>query len=287
MPVRKIYIDSRFRDVNTNSTNTNFKYSLPQLIYTEKDTVMYIDDIIIPFSTTPITKYNNKLYVTTKLLDDVDSYNSYIIELDTDLNYTGELLKDELQIKMNNVLSSTLYNNPIAVIYNVNTNTISIKSLYANFSFYILTDEDLINRKEWHGINYNNNINLLNSINEILVNTIPKTEYYTDVNEYTTKYINLYPIKNFYLRSSSLSSGDTISMKQDNDIIKKIPVNVPYNGVIINNAFIFNDYISVSKKTISALDFKLTDAYGNVVDLQGSHISFTIILSIVPGSSDN
>ena len=46
---KKIYIDSKFRSSDSNSSS-DFKYELPETMSFKEDTVVYIDDICIPHS---------------------------------------------------------------------------------------------------------------------------------------------------------------------------------------------------------------------------------------------
>ena len=59
---KKIYIDSKFRTSDSNSSSA-FKYELPETMSFQENTVFYLDDICIPHSwTTVIENINDKLY---------------------------------------------------------------------------------------------------------------------------------------------------------------------------------------------------------------------------------
>jgi hypothetical protein len=88
-------------------------------------------------------------------------------------------------------------------------------------------------------------------------------------------------VHNIYLKSSSLGSFDAITLKGETDVIKKIPVSAGFGYSIIDSTDLPNDFISVSKSLWSMLDFKLTDTYGNIIPLHGSHISFSITMKIM------
>jgi hypothetical protein len=61
LPVRKIYIDSRFKTSNSKS-NSDFKYELLESVSLPNKCVMYMDDVIIPVSWVNVDERNNKLY---------------------------------------------------------------------------------------------------------------------------------------------------------------------------------------------------------------------------------
>ena len=68
-------------------------------------------------------------------------------------------------------------------------------------------------------------------------------------------------------------------MAGNSSIIKKIPVNVPYLGVINDNEISNFDYIDVSGKILRRLQFRLTDHLNQIVELNGVDISFALTFS--------
>ena len=48
-----------------------------------------------------------------------------------------------------------------------------------------------------------------------------------------------------------------------------------HDSVVVNH-----DWINVSKQQLKLLEFKITDAYGNVVDIRGIHVSLSLIFMI-------
>ena len=49
--------------------------------------------------------------------------------------------------------------------------------------------------------------------------------------------------------------------------------------MIFYQAVIGLDYIDVSRQTLSRLEFNLTDVYGNNINLNGNHWSFSLIFA--------
>ena len=63
LPVKKIYIDSRFK-TNDSVSSSNFKIDLKQTLLFPPNSVFYIDDISIPHSWYTVEEnVNDKLYI--------------------------------------------------------------------------------------------------------------------------------------------------------------------------------------------------------------------------------
>ena len=90
--------------------------------------------------------------------------------------------------------------------------------------------------------------------------------------------MNLATLKSIYLFCSELSSNDTTSNFQQNNIIKKIVLNSAQNEVNITQSANDLDYIILGKRVLKTLNFRLCDKFGTVLDLHGHSMSFTITL---------
>ena len=62
LPIKKVYIDSRFKTKNS-ASHSHFKYELVESLQLPDNTVCYIDDVIIPHSYFIFDSNNNLLYV--------------------------------------------------------------------------------------------------------------------------------------------------------------------------------------------------------------------------------
>ena len=65
-------------------------------------------------------------------------------------------------------------------------------------------------------------------------------------------------------------------MAGNSSIIKKIPVNVPYLGVMNDNELSNADYVDVSGKLFRRLNFHLSDHLNQNINLNGVDVSFTL-----------
>ena len=138
--------------------------------------------------------------------------------------------------------------------------------------FEILTDEQALALayQDIGGITYP-----LNSINAIFQNDVPMVVG-TD-NTYKTNYLDLLPIRNLYLISNTLGNHNSMSINGEWGILNKIPVSSGYNKLIYDQTVIGMDYLDCLGQTLSRIDFKVKDHEGNIVNLHGNHISFSII----------
>lgn len=117
---------------------------------------------------------------------------------------------------------------------------------------------------------------ILSSINRVIGNTTPATDAYTNVAPYTTNFIDLTPVKNVYLHCNEISNFNQLTVAGNSSIIKKVPVNVPYLGVVNDNELSSVDYIDVSGKMLRRLNFRLSDHLNQNINLNGVDISFTL-----------
>ena len=159
-------------------------------------------------------------------------------------------------------------------IYAVSTNKITIKLLAVfAFPFRIYTDVEL---KQ-----------IAPSLVGRSINTILKNfalEAY-DTTDFVSGYIDIYPLRNIYMTASGLGNFNTISVAGDRNIVKKIPVTAEHGDVIFDQTVTGMDYLDCSHQTLSRLSFQLRDVYGTVLELNGNHISFSIVFSRVQDGS--
>ena len=94
-------------------------------------------------------------------------------------------------------------------------------------------------------------------------------------------YLDLHTTRNLYLNSSRLGSYNTVSNFGCDTIIKKIPVRFNYNEMLFDGSESGYDYLDVSKRSLRRIDFRLQDAFGNVINLNGNHWSFSLVFQLL------
>ena len=121
------------------------------------------------------------------------------------------------------------------------------------------------------------------TLNTLLKNKTPKVN--TKTSSFISGFIDMYPFRNIYMTSSGIGNFNTISVAGDRNIIKKIPVTAGHGEVIFDQTVTGMDYLDCSYQTLSRLSFQLKDVYGNIINLNGNHISFSIVFSRVQDGS--
>jgi hypothetical protein len=275
---RKIYIDTRFKNPESNS-NSDFIYELDSSITCPPGTIFYMSSISIPHSWTTIEpSLNSRLYFFTFDKNNQASNHSYIVFL-TDGNYIGADLATEIQTKMNNATNGEQAN-LFTVSYDIRRNTIKIQINNGDIAFYILTPADL---KDRLGGLFNNNYDITNPLdcNEILSNLDGHSREYSSLLNFESGYLNMQPIRNLYLHSS-IGAYTTLAKRPngyDNTIIAHIAVNSNFNEMIFDELNTTNDWLEIGGQTLKKLDFQLKDSLGRVVPLHGVNLSFAIIIT--------
>lgn len=264
LPVKKIYIDTRFKNKSSNS-NSDFKFQLSQTVQLPDNAICFVDDIIIPHSWYSIEDYNNKMYVRQLNLN--GTVDDRILTIPTQ-NHTGQTLAAAIKSQLQSAFGSGMYN----AVYNERKGTITITEATANVTFMIFTDDELEVMNDWQGVTYDKNN--LKSMNDVLRNSGTSI----DSSSFESGFIDLLNVHNLYMRSN-LGGYSSIGPRGESNIIKKIPVTNNYGYAIYDSVVAAHDYIDVSKQLLSTLEFKLTDSRGNVVPLHGSNVSFSLIFS--------
>jgi hypothetical protein len=146
--MKKIYVDTHFKTKDSVS-NTNFRIQLLQPLELKEDARCFVSDINIPNSWYSIEDTNNNLYVQVV---EGSTVKHQIIQL-TKRNYSVIDLASEIQSKLNAALNKTFN-----ITYNGNIGKLTFNVLEDNFSYSILTDDELKNLSlEWKGRYYNPN----------------------------------------------------------------------------------------------------------------------------------
>jgi hypothetical protein len=267
LPIKKLYIDSRFKSLDS-ASDSDFKIDLPQNLLMPEATGFYIDDISIPCSWYPITAgFNNNLYV--ELYDPPDEFIPDGVSVSKKItieegNFTAAELSGRIQDGINNAFSADGFT--VSCQFNAVKDTITITRIGAVREWAILTDLEIVAKgfPAPHA-----------SMNNVINNHKPQVNTVS----FKTGHINLFPIRNLYLVASGLGSFNTMSVSGERSIIKKIPVNANYGEMIFDQSLVGIDYLDCSRQTLSRLSFQLKDVFGNLVDLHNQHWSFSIVFS--------
>ena len=269
---KKVYIDSYYK---VSGTSSDFTIDLPETVQLEENMLCQIHEVSIPHSWYSINNTNNNLYFMHQVLPPSTpqgiTYRKIKIPQG---NYTAVDLAQAMTLAINTLVDVGGRPNTYSITYNTSTNKFVFTSNYADVIFVVLTDGEIA--PVANVFTDPVDVNILNSINSVLGNTTPATDAYTNVAPFTSGFVDLAPFKNLYLHCNEISNYNQLTVVGNSSIIKKIPVNVPYLGVINDNELSTVDYIDVSNKMLRRLNFRITDQFNKVVDLNGVDISFTL-----------
>ena len=234
-----------------------------------------------------MTNINDKMYLYFSDNSAIGTRpeEGYIITL-SERNYNGSDLASEIQSKMNTaVASSVIVNKTFTVAYNAYTQKINVL-IGINSTFKLLTEDDIKSKlnNTWTSLSNTPADYDANDAMDINTDMLKLNEgnspLYDSNNPFVSSFINLQPIRNLYLSSLGLGNYNTVGLKGNRSIIKKIPVTAPWNSMIFDN-IAYDDFLSCERQTLKTMNFRLTDCHGHTVPLNGCYISFSIIFDVV------
>ena len=267
LPVRKIYIDTRFKS-NDSTSNSDFRFQLGKSVFLLKDSTFCIDDINIPHSWNTIEAgVNDRLYVAWRLVEaNIMTYKIIMIPAGM---YTGAELATWFRSEINAQGSGQW-----TVVWNKNNTITFATNNVANFKIY--TDEELSAMSGVGGFTGMDPYNKM-TVNEILQIYGNQTGIYAGTGKpFTTGFLNMITNQDLYLSSASLGSFDAMGARGESSVIRKIPVNVSWGSSIIDKLAWDCDNMSCSKLSLTTIDCQVRGVRGNIVPLNGGHVSFTI-----------
>ena len=189
-------------------------------------------------------------------------------------NYNGASLANEIQHQI------TRRYVDVKCIYNTGRGTLTIT---APQTFRIFAGSEMADYmfEDWRDADYNPVTVIYQnymSINEVIRKRMPT---HNGVNSFETGFLDLITTHNIYLHCPNLGHYNCIGVKGENSIIKKIPVSSSFGYVIIDSVVAPHDKIDVSKQTINTLSFTLRNVHGDIINLHGAFVSFSLIFQTI------
>ena len=273
--IRKIYIDTRFKR-NQYGSNTNFEIDLPQTVECPEDTLMFVDEIVIPNTMTTIQRnVNDKLYFAV-------FYNTTVkykyITL-PEQNYTIMYFANKLQTLMNLELNTSECE--FHVGYNIDQLIISISMTDKRSSqsdvmrWQIFSDDNLK-----AGLFDFTPIFEPATCNEILQNfVVAASATWVPTGAAINYDIDLHTTRNLYLLAD-IGEYRTITNFPwtGSSVLKKIQMNVPFNETLFSNVIMPYDCSHVSLQSFNRIRFRLVNSRGLEPNLKNNW-SFSLIFS--------
>ena len=274
---KKVYVNSKYRVSDSRSTS-DFKIELQDTFEIPENTIMQVHEVAIPNAWYSINTNNQNLYFRHQILPPATPQGITYRRIEIPVgNYTAPELATAIQTQLNTFFDSGGRTNSYSATYDTLTNKIIISSNYSEVVFIPLTDADV---PPVAG-SFSNSVDVssLKSINEVLGFTTTVSDAFTSSAPWTTGFINVLTYPDVYISCPELSNNNFHSPSAfSNAVIKKIPVNAPFAGIISDSYGITEyDYINVSKRNVKRLTFRITDGAGNVIDLNNVHITFSLL----------
>ena len=264
--LNKIFIDSRFRTPESKS-DTDFTIEISDNIELEPNIGCIVQDITIPHTWYNINYTNNGLYFRFNNRD-------FIIRL-TPSSHSIFSLATILEQRMNEA-TQAIQANAFNVAHDEDAGIITIEVAGAS-TFTIFNDKDLSTRVNgtWNGDFYIPSNPL--SMNTLLRINGLELETHDANNAFQTGLIDLQPIHSLYLASNRLSTYSNLGPASQRNILKKILITTGFGEVNTSMDAWHDDKVYVGGLNLKLLDFRLCDAFGNVIDLNGAHITFSLL----------
>ena len=96
---------------------------------------------------------------------------------------------------------------------------------------------------------------------------------------YESGFLDLLNIHNIYMHCPNLGHFNSIGVRGENSIIKKIPVSSSFGYLILDSVVPPHDKMDVSRQTVKTIHITLKDVSGNVFNLHGASCSFSLVFA--------
>jgi hypothetical protein len=243
---RKLYIDSRYR---SNGSHSDFTFQLAQSIEVPAGMVAIIDTVSVPNVFQTIDSTRNKLYV------DIFQHPPQVVTLTTGM-YNGVTLATELQAQLNAMGIGTYtvgYSSPTGQL-----NVLATGVGYATFSERsVLRPFDCLE----------------------VIGALDNKIVITDGIQLTLPHhVDVASTRVLYLCSSNLGHYSSLGPRGESDILRAIYVDASNGSYIVDRIANPFEFIQCEGQQLQSMRFSLRDGNGQLVDMRGRSIAFSIIL---------
>ena len=260
--IRKIYVNSSHRVSDPSGSPSSFRLELPVDVQCEGVCHAAVTSVSIPHCFYGVqTGVNDKLYVR-QIPANAESATNNILTIEAG-NYSASSLAAKISSKLNGAaLGAASY----TVTYSSVSQKISITS--SGVAGFLIYSESTLRGLGMIGGTAVKNPQSMNSI----LNTPPGSS----ATSWTSGVITLARLTELFIRSN-LSNVSTLDSSGRYDTIKRVLVDRDFGLVITTDGSLEpSDYVDVSGRTLSSLQFSLTDSHGNLVDMHQIDWSFAI-----------
>jgi hypothetical protein len=118
---------------------------------------------------------------------------------------------------------------------------------------------------------------LLNDALEVLGADLNGVYIVSGSTEVMPHHVDVVGVRVLFLASSNFGAYNCLGPRGETDYIRQIMVNEGYSGYITDKLNHPAEYIDVGGAQLQSLRFRLVDGSGEVVDMKGRSIAFSII----------
>ena len=94
---------------------------------------------------------------------------------------------------------------------------------------------------------------------------------------YESGFLDLLNIHNIYMHCPNLGHFNSIGVRGENSIIKKVPVSSSFGYLILDSVVSPHDKMGVSRQNIKTINITLNYVSGNIINLHGATCSFSLV----------
>ncbi len=249
---RKLYIDSRFRAPGS-ASHSDFTFQLPRSIELPAGTRAVVDSVQIPNVFMTVEQTRSVLYLL------VQEVGTAPVERVVTLlvgHYNAFTLASHVQDQLN----ASGYG-AWTVVYSESTGRLSITVAGSGIVVRLLGRDPARPNDALEVIGAGEGgINILNGVAEIMPH-----------------HVDVVGVRVLFLASSNFGAYNCLGPRGETDYIRQIMVNEGYSGYITDKLNHPAEYIDVGGAQLQSLRFRLVDGTGEVVDMKGRSIAFSII----------
>jgi hypothetical protein len=249
---RKLYIDSRFRTAGS-ASHSDFTFQLPRSIELPAGTRAVVDSVQIPNVFPTVEPGRSLLYLF------VTEVGTAPVEVVVPLvagHYNAFTLASHLQDQLN----ASNYG-AWTVAYNESTGRLSLNVEGSGIVVRLLGRDSARPNDALEVIG-------AGEVGIVLINGFP---------EILPHHIDIVGVRVLFLASPNFGAYNCLGPRGESDYIRQIMVNEGYSGYITDKLNHPAEYIDVGGTQLQSLKFRLVDGKGEVVDMKGRSIAFSII----------
>ena len=113
----------------------------------------------------------------------------------------------------------------------------------------------------------------LQSINEVFRNSVQ----YPSGTSYESGFIDLLNVHNIYIHSPNIGNYNSIGVRGEDTIIKKVSVSSSFGYLIIDSFVSQHDNLDLSRQLIKTMETSFRNVHGDIIDFHGAHVSLSLV----------